>query len=89
MAECKRFHLGDIMTMNGSKTYIGLAAIAVGMVMKFYGHDIETGMQIIDAGSVLTGVGLAHKGAKILTVLNQLTSVLQQVETKADESTGS
>ena len=66
MAEdCKKFHITDLL-MSGKKSYMGLAVIVCGMAMKYYGPDFEVGMQMVDAGSAMFGVGAAHKVDKLI-----------------------
>ena len=66
MSDCKKFHLEDVFKLSGKKSYAGLAVIVAGMAMKYYGPDYEVGMQMIDAGSALFGIGATHKVAKLL-----------------------
>jgi hypothetical protein len=76
MAECTKLHITDIlskvMTANGGKTYLGLAIMAAGYFLQFYGSDYETGMKLVDGGQTLAGVGIAHKMQKLINAISSV-----------------
>lgn len=66
---CTKFHVTDMFKLNGAKTYLGLAVLAAGFVLEYVGGYYTLSEQLIDAGTIIAGVGAAHKAQKIFTAL--------------------